>query len=155
MKELVGDLDCNGLKIGLVVSRFNRMITERLLDGALDHLRRNGISEDDITVVRVPGSFEIPFAAQRLAQTENLDAVICLGTLIRGETPHFDYIAHQVTEGIGQVGLKFNLPVTYGIITANTLEQAVNRAGAKHGNKGVEAAQSAVEMANLVKKLTT
>lgn len=155
MKELVGGLDCNGLKIGLVVSRFNRMITERLLDGALDHLRRNGISEDDITVVRVPGSFEIPFAAQRLAQTENLDAVICLGTLIRGETPHFDYIAHQVTEGIGQVGLKFNLPVTYGIITANTLEQAVNRAGAKHGNKGVEAAQSAVEMANLVKKLTT
>lgn len=155
MKELVGGFDCNGLKIGLVVSRFNEMITERLLDGALDHLRRNGISEDEMTVVRVPGSFEIPLAAQKLAQTGNLDAIICLGALIRGETPHFEYIAHRVTEGIGQVSLKFDLPVTYGVITANTLEQAVNRAGAKHGNKGVEAAQSAVEMANLAKKLTT
>ena len=155
MKDLVGGFDCNGLKIGLVVSRFNKMITDRLLDGALDYLRRNGISEDEITVVRVPGSFEIPFTVQRLAQTGNLDAIICLGALIRGETPHFEYIAHQVTEGIAQLGLKFDLPVTYGIITANTLEQAVNRAGAKHGNKGVEAAQSAVEMVNLVKKLAT
>lgn len=155
MKEFVGKLDSKGLRMGIIVSRFNEMITERLLQGALDALRRSGVGEEDITLVRVPGSFEIPLAAQRLAQTEKLDAIVCLATLIRGETPHFDYIARQVTQGIGQVALKFDIPVTYGVITANTVEQAVNRAGVKHGNKGFEAALSAVEMANLLKELTT
>ena len=155
MKEFEGKLNSAGLKLGIIVSRFNGVITERLLEGALDFLRRSGAAEQDLLVVRVPGSFEIPLAAQRLAETQEVDAIVCLGALIRGETPHFDYIARQVTRGIGEVGLKFNLPVSYGVITADTLEQAVNRAGAKHGNKGVEAAQSALEMVNLLKELTT
>lgn len=153
MKEYTGKLDSSGLKIALVVSRFNDLITERLLQGALDTLRRSGAREDDLTVVRVPGSFEIPVAAQRLAETGKFDAIVCLGTLIRGETPHFDYLATQVTRGIGEVALKYSLPVSYGVITANTVEQAMNRAGIKHGNKGVEAALGAVEMANLLREL--
>lgn len=153
MKEYTGKLDASGLKIALVVSRFNDLITERLLQGALDTLRRSGAREDDLTVVRVPGSFEIPVAAQRLAETGKFDAIVCLGTLIRGETPHFDYLATQVTRGIGEVALKYSLPVSYGVITANTVEQAMNRAGIKHGNKGVEAALGAVEMANLLREL--
>lgn len=153
MKEYTGKLDASGLKIALVVSRFNDLITERLLQGALDTLRRSGAREDDLTVVRVPGSFEIPVAAQRLAETGKFDAIVCLGTLIRGETPHFDYLATQVTRGIGEVALKYSLPVSYGVITADTVEQAMNRAGIKHGNKGVEAALGAVEMANLLREL--
>lgn len=153
MKEYTGKLDSSGLKIALVVSRFNDLITERLLQGALDTLRRSGAREDDLTVVRVPGSFEIPVAAQRLAETGKFDAIVCLGTLIRGETPHFDYLATQVTRGIGEVALKYSLPVSYGVITADTVEQAMNRAGIKHGNKGVEAALGAVEMANLLREL--
>lgn len=153
MKEYTGKLDASGLKIALVVSRFNDLITERLLQGALDTLRRSGAREDDLTVVRVPGSFEIPVAAQRLAETGKFDAIVCLGTLIRGETPHFDYLATQVTRGIGEVALKYSLPVSYGVITADTVEQAMNRAGIKHGNKGVQAALGAVEMANLLREL--
>lgn len=153
MKEYTGKLDSSGLKIALVVSRFNDLITERLLQGALDTLRRSGAREDDLTVVRVPGSFEIPVAAQRLAETGKFDAIVCLGTLIRGETPHFDYLATQVTRGIGEVALKYSLPVSYGVITADTVEQAMNRAGIKHGNKGVQAALGAVEMANLLREL--
>lgn len=153
MKEYTGKLDASGLKIALVVSRFNDLITERLLQGALDTLRRSGAREDDLTVVRVPGSFEIPVAAQRLAETGKFDAIVCLGTLIRGQTPHFDYLATQVTRGIGEVALKYSLPVSYGVITADTVEQAMNRAGIKHGNKGVEAALGAVEMANLLREL--
>jgi len=134
------------LKVAIVVSQFNSSITEQLLQGALDVLRRIGLIEETIKVIRVPGSFEIPLAAQRLAQKGKVDAIICLGCVIRGETPHFDYICQQVSRGIGEVSLKCDLPVTFGVITADTLEQAADRAGPKDGNKGAEATLSAVEM---------
>ena len=153
MEELVGETESKGLKIGIVVSRFNEMITEGLLTGALSTLKEAGIADEDITLVRVPGSFEIPLAAQRLAQTGKLEAIVCLGAVIRGETPHFDYICLQVSNGVREVALKYDLPVTFGIITADTVEQAMNRAGEER-NKGSEAATSAVEMANLLKQLT-
>ena len=153
MEELVGETESKGLKIGIVVSRFNEMITEGLLTGALSTLKEAGIADEDITLVRVPGSFEIPLAAQRLAQTGILEAIVCLGAVIRGETPHFDYICLQVSNGVREVALKYDLPVTFGIITADTVEQAMNRAGEER-NKGSEAATSAVEMANLLKQLT-
>ena len=153
MKELEGKLDSSGLKIAVVVSRFNEMITERLLGGALDALKRTGAKSEDITIARVPGSFEIPQAAQRLAETNRFQAIICLGVLIRGETPHFDCLASEVTRGIAEVALKHDLPVTYGIITADTVEQAISRAGVKRGNKGAEAAFGAIEMANLVQEI--
>ncbi|MGH9341520.1 MAG: 6,7-dimethyl-8-ribityllumazine synthase [Acidobacteriota bacterium] len=153
MKETAGQLEAKGLKFAIVVSRFNDLICERLLQGALDVLRRMGAADSDITVIRVPGSFEIPVTAQRLAETEKFQAIICLGALIRGETDHYNYIASQVTNGIGQVALEHTIPVTYGVITADTVEQAMNRAGIKHGNKGAEAAASAVEMANLFKEI--
>ena len=142
------------LKVAIVVSQFNSSITEQLLQGALDVLKRIGITEKIIRVIRVPGSFEIPLAAQRLAQKGKFDAIVCLGCVIRGETPHFDYICQQASRGIGEVGLKCDLPVTFGVITADTFEQAVNRAGPKDGNKGAEAALSAVEMASLMNRLT-
>ncbi len=154
MKDFAGKLESKGLKIGIVVSQFNEMITEKLLAGALDTLRQTGIADQDITLVRVPGSFEIPVASQRLAETGKLEAIICLGAVIRGETPHFEYISSQVTHGIGQVALKYDLPITFGVITADTVEQALARAGVKHANKGSEAASSAVQMANLFKQLT-
>ena len=153
MKDFAGKMESKGLKIGIVVSRFNEMITEKLLTGALETLRQTGIEDQDITLVRVPGSFEIPAASQRLAQTGKLEAIICLGAVIRGETPHFDYLSSQVTHGISQVALKYDLPVTFGVITADTVEQALARAGVKHANKGSEAANSAVQMANLFKQL--
>ena len=153
MKDFAGKMESKGLKIGIVVSRFNEMITEKLLTGALETLRQTGIEDQDITLVRVPGSFEIPMASQRLAQTGKLEAIICLGAVIRGETPHFDYLSSQVTHGISQVALKYDLPVTFGVITADTVEQALARAGMKHANKGSEAANSAVQMANLFKQL--
>jgi len=154
MQDFAGKMESKGLKIGIVVSRFNEMITEKLLTGALDTLRQTGIADQDITLVRVPGCFEIPVASQRLAQTGKLEAIICLGAVIRGETPHFEYISSQVTHGISQVALKYDLPVTFGVITADTVEQALARAGVKHPNKGSEAANSAVQMANLFKQLT-
>lgn len=153
MTELLGKLDSKDLRLGFIVSRFNGSITERLLAGALDFVRRTGGSEENVTIVRVPGSFEIPTAAQHLARSGKFDALICLGCLIRGETSHYDYIAMEVTGGIGRVALDCDLPVTFGVITADSVEQAENRSGLKYGNKGVEAVMAAVEMANLYRQL--
>ncbi len=150
MAQLIeGRLDASGLRFGIVVSRFNTFISERLLEGALDALRRHGADDDAITVVRVPGAFEIPLTAQRLAATGDHDALICLGAVIRGATPHFDHVAAEVTKGIAAVGLARDLPIAYGILTTDTLEQAIERAGTKAGNKGADAAVTAIEMADL------
>ncbi len=153
-KPIEGMLVGKGLKFGLVVSRFNEFITQKLLDGAQDALLRHGVAQADIDVAWVPGSFEIPLVAKKLAQTKRYDAVICLGAVVRGGTPHFDYISAEVTKGIAMVGLEVGLPVIYGVITAENLEQAIGRAGTKEGNQGFKAAVSAIEMANLVKGLT-
>jgi 6,7-dimethyl-8-ribityllumazine synthase len=153
-KRFEGMLLGKGLKFGLVLSRFNEFITKKLLEGAQDALLRHGVSEEDIETAWVPGSFEIPLVAKKLAETKRYDAVICLGTVIRGGTPHFEYIAAEVTKGIAKVGLETGLPVIYGIITADTLEQAIERAGTKEGNKGFDAAVSAIEMANIVKSIS-
>ena len=142
-----------GLRFGLVVSRFNEFITKKLLEGAQDALLRHGVNEADIELAWVPGSFEIPVIARKLAQSKKYDAVICLGAVVRGGTSHFDYIATEVSKGIAQVGLETGLPVIYGIITADTLEQAIERAGTKMGNMGFEAARKAIEMANLLKSI--
>jgi 6,7-dimethyl-8-ribityllumazine synthase len=146
-----GNLDAKGLKFALVVSRFNDVICSRLLEGALDGLRRTGASDDCIDVFRVPGSFEIPLLARKLAGLKKWDAVICLGALIRGETPHFDFLSAEVTKGVAQSAMETGIPITYGVITADTVEQALNRAGLKSGNKGFESALAAVELANLMK----
>ena len=150
---IAGKLDASGLKTAIIASRFNDFVTGRLIEGAVDCLLRHGSGETDITVIRVPGSFEIPLAAKKTASSGKYDAVICLGALIRGQTPHFDYIAAEVTKGIAQVSLDTGLPVTFGVITADTLEQAIDRAGAKAGNKGFEAALGAVEMADLLRQI--
>ncbi|MFC2071114.1 6,7-dimethyl-8-ribityllumazine synthase [Chloroflexota bacterium] len=152
-KHFEGVLLGKGLKFGVVVSRFNEFITKKLLEGAQDALLRHGVSEDDIDIAWVPGSFEIPLVARKLAQSERYDAVICLGAVVRGATPHFEYIAAEVTKGIAKIGLESGLPVGYGIITADTLEQAIERAGTKAGNKGFDAAVNAIEMANLLKNI--
>ena len=152
-KRFEGMLLGKGLKFGLVISRFNEFITKKLLEGAQDALLRHGVNEEDIEIAWVPGSFEIPLIAKKLAQTKRYDAVICLGAVIRGGTPHFEYIAAEVTKGIASVGLETGLPVIYGVITADTLEQAIERAGTKMGNKGFEAAENAIEMANLLKSI--
>ena len=152
-KLFEGMLLGKGLKFGVVVSRFNEFITKKLFDGAQDALLRHGVSEGDIDVAWVPGSFEIPLVAQKLAQTNRYDAIICLGTVIRGATPHFEYIAAEVAKGIAKVGLDTGLPVSFGVITADTLEQAIERAGTKDGNKGFDAAVSAIEMVTLLKKI--
>jgi 6,7-dimethyl-8-ribityllumazine synthase len=148
-----GNFEGKGLKIGLVASRFNEFITQKLLQGALDCLVRHNVQESDITVTWVPGSFEIPLAADLLAKSGRYQAVICLGTIIRGETPHFDYLAAEVTKGIAKTMLDRGLPIIFGVLTTDNLEQAVNRAGTKAGNKGFQAAQSALEMANLLKQI--
>ena len=153
MKEIVGKLEAKGLKFAVVVSRFNELITTRLLDGCLDALNRLGANKDDIFIVRVPGSFEIPQATIKLAKSKKYDAVICLGALIRGQTPHFDYLSAEVTKGIAQSALETGVAVTYGVITADTLEQAIERAGTKNGNKGFHAAMSAVELAQVFKQI--
>ena len=150
-KNFEGLLLGKGLKFGVVVSRFNDFITAKLLEGAQDALVRHGVRQEDIDVARVPGAFEIPLAAQRLAQTKKYDAIVCLGAVIRGGTPHFEYIAAEVSKGIARVGLDTGLPVSFGIITADTLEQAIERAGTKQGNKGFDAAVDAIEMASLLK----
>jgi 6,7-dimethyl-8-ribityllumazine synthase len=152
-KPIEGMLVGKGLKFGLVVSRFNDFITQKLLDGAQDALLRHGVAQADIDVAWVPGSFEIPLIAKKLAQTKRYDAIICLGAVIRGGTPHFEYISAEVTKGIAMVGLETGLPVIYGVITADSLEQAIGRAGTKEGNQGFKAAVSAIEMANLVKSI--
>ncbi|NLO89302.1 MAG: 6,7-dimethyl-8-ribityllumazine synthase [Clostridia bacterium] len=147
-----GMLDGGGLKFGIVVSRFNEFITKRLLEGALDALKRHGTDLDDVEIVWVPGSWEIPVAAKKLAQKGN-NAVSCLGAVIRGDTPHFDYVAGEASKGIAKIALDLGVPVINGLITADTLEQAIERAGTKAGNKGWSAALSAIEMANLMKKI--
>ena len=152
-KELIGVLDGKGKRIGIVVSRFNDLITKRLLEGAYDCLLRHGVKEADITTAWVPGSFEIPPVAKRLAANGKLDAVICLGTIIRGETPHFDYIAGQSSKGIGQLALESKIPIIYGVLTCDSAEQAIDRAGTKSGNRGWQAALTALEMANLYPNL--
>ncbi|SMB94728.1 6,7-dimethyl-8-ribityllumazine synthase [Thermanaeromonas toyohensis ToBE] len=152
MHTFQGKLTAQGLRFGIVVSRFNEFITSRLLAGALDALERHGAEPEGIHVAWVPGAFEIPLVAQRLAQ-RGYDAVICLGAVIRGATPHFEYVAAEVTKGIAQVSLATGIPIIYGLITADNLEQAIERAGTKAGNKGFEAAMAAIEMANLLKQL--
>ncbi len=153
MKTYEGELVASGLKFGIVSSRFNHMLVDRLVEGAVDCILRHGGSEDNIIHVKVPGSWEIPVAAGELARRDDIDAVIALGVLIRGQTPHFDYIAAEVSKGLANLSLELRKPITFGVITADTLEQAVERAGTKHGNKGWEAALSAIEMANLFKHL--
>jgi 6,7-dimethyl-8-ribityllumazine synthase len=152
-KVFQGMLLGEGLKFGVVISRFNEFVTKKLLDGAQDALLRHGVSEGDIDVAWVPGSFEIPLVAKKLAQTKKYDAIICLGAVIRGETPHHEYIATEVTKGIAKLGLEYELPVSYGIITADSLEQAIERAGTKAGNRGADAAVDAIEMANLLRSV--
>ena len=148
-----GNLVATDLRVGIIVSRWNAFITERLLDGALDTLKRHGVDTDTVDVVRVPGTFEVPLLAQRLTASGKYDAVICLGCLIRGSTPHFDYIAGECTKGIAQAMMASGVPATFGILTTDSIEQAIERAGTKAGNKGAEAAGAAIEMANLMKGL--
>jgi 6,7-dimethyl-8-ribityllumazine synthase len=148
-----GNLAAAGRRFAIVLSRFNHFVADKLLAGAVDALVRHGAGEDDIEVFRTPGSFEIPAVAQRLAKAGRHDAVICLGVLIRGDTPHFDYISAEVTKGVAQAGMLSDVPVIYGVLTTDTLEQAIDRAGTKSGNKGFDAAVAAIEMANLFAEL--
>lgn len=145
-----GKFDAKDKRFGIVVSRFNSFITERLLEGALDALKRNQVFDDHISIAKVPGAFEIPLIAKKMAESEKFDAVICLGAVIRGETTHYDQICNEVTKGIAQIGLQTEKPVIYGIVTTENVEQAINRAGTKAGNKGYDAAMSALEMADLI-----
>ncbi|MFH1025136.1 MAG: 6,7-dimethyl-8-ribityllumazine synthase [Nitrospirota bacterium] len=153
MKIFEGELQAKGLKFGIVMSRFNEFITGKLLDGAVDALVRHGAREDDIDLAKVPGSFEIPLIAKKMALKGTYNAIICLGTVIRGATPHFEYIAAEVSKGIASASMETGVPIAFGIITSDTIEQAVERAGTKSGNKGWDAAVSAIEMAQLQKKL--
>ena len=153
VNTIQGNLNAEGLSFAIVLSRFNDFVTHRLLEGALDALTRTGAAEGDIDVIKVPGSFEIPLAAKKAAASGKYHGVICLGTLIQGETSHFTYICNEVTKGIGSVSLDSEVPVAFGVVTADSVEQAIDRAGLKSGNKGFEAAMSAVEMANLLKEL--
>jgi 6,7-dimethyl-8-ribityllumazine synthase len=152
-KTFEGQLSATGLRFAVVVSRFNSFITERLLGGAMDALRRTGAAEDMIDVVKVPGSWEVPLVAGELARQHRYDAVICLACVIRGETPHFDYVAAEAAKGVAHVAAETGVPVAFGVLTTNTLEQAIDRAGAKGGNKGFDAAMTAIEMANLLRTL--
>jgi 6,7-dimethyl-8-ribityllumazine synthase len=152
-KVFQGTLIGTGLKIGIIISRFNEFITSKLLGGAMDTLERHGVNTDDVDIAWVPGSFEIPIAADKMASSGKYDAVICLGALIRGSTPHFDYIAAEASKGIAQVGMKTGVPTIFGVITTENIEQAIERAGTKAGNKGADAAMSAIEMANLFKEM--
>ncbi len=152
-KKMEGELDGTGLKLGIVLSRFNSMVTERLLSGAKDKLTRLGVAEKDLEVAYVPGSFELPRGVRKLKDTGKYDGVVALGAVIRGETPHFDYVANEASKGLAEINLEAEIPVTFGLITADTLEQAIDRAGAKQGNKGNEAAEALVEMVNLESKL--
>ncbi|HEU0141277.1 MAG TPA: 6,7-dimethyl-8-ribityllumazine synthase [Bryobacteraceae bacterium] len=148
-----GNLSAQGLKFAILVSRFNSIITERLLAGALDALARTGCAEEDIEIVKVPGSWELPMAANEIAAQKKHDGIICLSAIIKGETPHFDYIAAEAAKGLAQASLQHGVPVAFGVLTTGTLEQAIDRAGAKSGNKGFDAAMTAVEMGNLVRQL--
>ena len=148
-----GNLVGNDLKIGIVVGRFNEFITGKLLGGAEDSLRRHGVVDENMTVVWVPGAFEIPLATKKLADKGEFDAIITLGTVIRGSTPHFDYVCSEAAKGISKVGMDYNIPVIFGVLTTDTIEQAIERAGTKAGNKGYDAAVGAIEMGNLYKNL--
>ena len=152
-RVIEGQLNASGMKFAIVVSRFNSFITERLLAGAIDALQRHGGDPDTIDIIKVPGSWEVPLAAGELARQHRYDAIICLSAVIRGETPHFDYVAGQAAKGIAQVATETGVPVAFGVLTTNTLEQAIDRAGAKGGNKGFDAAITAIEMANLLRQL--
>ncbi|MFH1652693.1 MAG: 6,7-dimethyl-8-ribityllumazine synthase [Pseudomonadota bacterium] len=152
-KVIEGKLSAEGLKIALVVSRFNSFITDRLLEGAVDTLRRLGANPDDAAVVKVPGSFELTVAAKKLVESKKYDGIVCLGAIIRGETPHFEHVSAQTARGIATLSLQSGIPVTFGVITAEDLQQAVERSGSKHGNKGSEAVMSVVEMVNVIKQL--
>jgi len=152
-KIIEGKKDARGLKIGIIVSRYNHFITEKLLDGAMDGLKSHGGDDENVTVVRVPGAFEIPLVADRLAGSGRYDGLVCLGAVIRGDTPHFDYVAGEAAKGLGQIAAQTGVPVAFGVLTCNTLEQAIDRAGAKGGNKGFDAAMTAVEMADLMRRL--
>jgi len=152
-KIIEGQLSATGLRFAIVVSRFNSFITERLLGGAMDALSRSGAAADMIDVVKVPGSWEVPLVAGELARQHRYDAVICLAAVIRGETPHFDYVAAEAAKGVAHVAAETGVPVAFGVLTTNTLEQAIDRAGAKGGNKGYDSAMTAIEMANLLRTL--
>lgn len=153
MKTYEGQLVATGLRFGIIVGRFNEFITNKLLGGALDGLKRHGTSEEDITVVWVPGAFEIPLTAQKMAGSGKYDAVICLGTVIRGGTTHYDYVCAEVSKGVAHVGMATGVPTIFGVLTTENIEQAIERAGTKAGNKGFDAALSAIEMANLLKSM--
>ncbi|MEJ2034118.1 MAG: 6,7-dimethyl-8-ribityllumazine synthase [Deltaproteobacteria bacterium] len=153
-KFLEGKLQGEGKKLGIIVSRFNSFIAEKLLEGALDTLLRTGVADDDIEVARVPGAFEIPLVAGRMAKSGRYDAVICLGVVIRGATPHFDLVVNESSKGIAQAGIDSGVPVIFGVLTTDTIEQAIERAGSKAGNKGSDCAQAAIEMANLLSQLS-
>ncbi len=152
-KIIEGKLDAKGLRVGLVVSRFNSFICDRLVEGAIDALVRHGGDRESIHVVRVPGAFEIPLTAKKMVESKRYDALVCLGAVIRGSTPHFDYVSAEVSKGVASVSLESGIPVAFGVLTTDNLEQAIERAGSKAGNKGFEAAVSAIEMANLFKAL--
>jgi 6,7-dimethyl-8-ribityllumazine synthase len=152
-KVFEGQLVAEGLKFGIVVARFNEFITNKLLGGAIDALKRHGVNEDDIEIAWVPGAFEIPLVAQKMVTSKKYQAVICLGTVIRGSTPHFDYVCAEVTKGVAQVGMASGIPTIFGVLTTETIEQAIERSGTKAGNKGFDAAVSAIEMANLLNQM--
>ncbi len=153
IKKVEGHLDAKGLKFVLVASRFNEFIVQRLLDGAVDYLIRHGAKEEDILIVRVPGSFEMPVVVKRILEKKIFDGIICLGAVIRGATPHFEYIAAEVTKGLAKLSLDFGVPVGFGILTTDTLEQAIERAGSKMGNKGAEAAQAVLETIRVIRQI--
>lgn len=152
-KVLEGAIRADGLKVAIIVSRFNSFITDRLLEGAQDALARHGLANDDLTIIRVPGAFEIPATLARVLARPGFDAVICLGAVIRGGTPHFEYVASEVSKGVANLAIQATIPVTFGVLTCDTVEQAIDRAGTKSGNKGFDAAMSAMEMAQLFKAL--
>ena len=153
-KIIEGKLDARGIKIGIIVSRFNNFITEKLLNGALEGLKSHGGEENDVTVIRVPGAFEIPLLAERMAASGKYDALVCLGAVIRGDTPHFEYVSDAVTRGIGEAISRHRIPIGFGVLTTNTIEQAMERSGSKDANKGYEAALTAVEMINVIRLLS-
>ena len=153
MKTYEGNLIAKGLKVGIIVGRFNEFIGSKLLSGAIDTLKRHGVDEGQIEIVWVPGAIEIPLISKKMAKSKKYDAVICLGAVIRGATPHFDFVSNEVTKGVASVSLETEVPVVFGVLTTDTIEQAIERAGTKAGNKGAEAAVTAIEMANLIKEI--
>lgn len=153
IKTIEGDLTIQGAQFCIIVSRFNSFVVESLLNGAVDALKRHGVDENDMQIVRVPGAFEMPLAAQRVAAKKQFDAIIALGAVIRGGTPHFEYVAGECTKGLANVSANYDVPVAFGVLTVDTIEQAIERSGTKAGNKGVEAAMSAIEMVNLLRAI--